>query len=101
MPKFVPDDWELSVKLRQFARNKGLSDSQIDEQEERFRDCQFPRDIKCWDRCWRRWVRNAIDWGKVVPSVEPKHRKPEQLSDEQRQADILAFERDMRRLGVK
>lgn len=95
--RFVPDDWELTSKLRDYARKKGLTDKQIDDQEEAFRLCQFPREILCWDRAWQRWVRNAIEWGKVVPTRQKEYRGVEELSDEQRQADILAFERDVKR----
>lgn len=96
--RFVPDSWELTDNLRDYAKSKGLNDRQIDDQAEAFRLCQFPRAILCWDRAWQRWVRNAIQWGHVVPATVPNYRKPEQLSEQQRTADILAFERDIQRL---
>ena len=99
MKRFVPDDWELTERLRDYAKKKGLSDKQIDDQEEAFRIHQFKQDILCWNRCWQRWVRSAIEWGKVVPATEVTYRKPQELSKEQKQADILAFERDMKRFG--
>ena len=94
---FVPDNWVLTDKLRDYAKNKRLTEATIDDQEEAFRLCQFNRVIHDWDRAWMNWVRNAIEWGKVQPVQEVFHRKPEELSTEQESADILAFERDMKR----
>ena len=101
MKRFVPDSWELTENLREYARKKGLTENQIDDQEEAFRLCQFPRDILCWNRAWQRWIRNAIEWGKVVPVVEKEYRRPQELSEEQKTADIIKFQQDMERLGVK
>ena len=100
MKRFVPDNWELTDKLRDYARKKGLSDSQIDDQEEAFRLCQFPRDILCWDRAWQRWIRNAIEWGKVVVTRDVNYRQPKELSDEERQKDLAKFEKDMKKFKV-
>ena len=97
---FVPDDWELTEKLRDYARNKRLTESTIDDQEEAFRACQFNRVIKCWDRAWMRWVRSAIEWGKVQPIQDVKYRTPQELTDEQRQKDREKFEADMKRLRL-
>ena len=94
MAKFVPDTWQLTDKLRQYASSKGLTAATIDDQEEAFRLCQFNRDIKCWDRCWMRWIRSSIEWGKVVPVMKTEYRTVEELSPAQRKADILKFESD-------
>jgi hypothetical protein len=98
--RFVPDSWQLNERLRDYAKSKGLNDPQIEDQEEAFRLCQFPKQILCWDRAWQRWIRNAIDWGKVIPARQPNYRKPQEVSEEQRKKDIEAWERDMRRLRV-
>lgn len=100
MGKFVPDDWVLTDKLRQYARDKRLTDATIDDQEEAFRLCQFNRDIKCFDRAWMRWIRSAIEWGKVQPIQEPKYRTTEVISDEQRQKDIEKFNEQMKTFKV-
>jgi hypothetical protein len=92
--RFVPDDWILTDKLRQYARDKGYSESQIDDQLEDFRLCEFPKARKDWNRAWQRWVKRAIKWGHVVPATVREYRKPELVSEEQRKADVLAFERD-------
>jgi hypothetical protein len=99
MTRFVPDDWVLTDKLRDYARGKGLTEATIDDQEEAFRLCQFPRPILDFDRAWQRWIRNAIEWGKVVPVVQKEYTTRQEITDEQKSADILAFERDMKRYG--
>ena len=97
--RFVPDDWELTPKLRQYAKDKKLTDATIDDQEEAFRLCQFPRDILDWDRAWQRWIRNAIEWGKVQPIQEPKYNRPQELLPEERERDIIQFHEQMKRFG--
>jgi len=97
--RFVPDDWVLTPKLRQYARDKKLTDDTITDQEEAFRLCQFPRPILDWDRAWMRWIRNALEWGKVQPIQEPKYRMPQEPSTAERKADILKFEEQIKRFG--
>ena len=87
MSHFVPDDWKLTDKLRQYARDKRLTDMTIDDQEEAFRIHQFKIKIKCWDRCWMRWIRSAIEYGKVQPMVEIKHRTIQEQSPEEHKSD--------------
>jgi len=89
MANFVPDDWELTPKLRQYARDKRLTDATIDDQEEAFRIHQFKINIKCWDRCWMRWIRSAIEFGKVQPIQEHKHNMPEEISTSERERDSI------------
>ena len=98
MKRFVPDSWPLTPKLRQYARDKKLTDQTIDDQEEAFRLCQFPRDILDWDRAWQRWIRNAIEWGKVQPMQEIKYNMPQEPSTDERKADIIKFEEQMKTL---
>ena len=99
MSRFVPDNWELTEKLRQFARDKGLTEKQIDDEEEKFRDHQYKRSMYRWDACWRNWVRNAIKFGDVVPVAAPTYRRPEEVTDAQRQKDIIDFKEQMKRYG--
>ena len=87
MSVFVPSDWKLTDKLRQYARDKRLTDATIDDQEEAFRLCQFNRNIKDFDRAWQRWIRSAIEWGKVQPAFEPTYQTVTELSPEQRKED--------------
>jgi len=100
MNKFVPNDWLLTDKLRDYAKSKGLTDATIDDQEEAFRLCQFPRKILCWDRAWQRWIRNAIEWGKVVPVQQKQYRRVEELTEDERREDAAKWAADMRRLGA-
>ena len=73
MSRFVPDDWILTDKLRQYARDKALTDKTIDDQEEAFRLHQFKVPVLDFDRAWMRWIRSAIEWGKVEPVVEREY----------------------------
>ena len=97
--RFVPDDWILTPKLRQYARDKRLTDDTISDQEEAFRLHQFKQPILDWDRCWQRWIRSSIEWGKVQPVQEVKYKKVEEELPAEREAAILAFNRDMKRFG--
>ena len=97
--RFVPDDWILTPKLRQYARDKRLTDDTISDQEEAFRLHQFKQDILDWDRCWQRWIRSAIEWGKVHPIQEVKYNMPEEESTEEKKAAILQFNAQMKRFG--
>ena len=99
--RFVPDSWELSKKLIDWTKSKGITEEMLEDLEERFRDIEFPKPRTCFDRCWRRYIRNGIEWGQIVVPRETTYRKPEEVSPEQKQADILAFERDMKRFGAK
>ena len=93
--RFVPKDWKLTDRLKQYARDKGLSDSQIETEVESFRVCERKRPIRDWDRAWMRWVHEGIKKGWIVPvTTKRAYRRPQAVSDEQRQADILAFESD-------
>ena len=92
--KFFPTDWEPDQKILDWAKDKGVSEKQVLEQLEEIRDHEFNPMRSCPVRTFRRWIRNAIKWGHLVPSVTREYRKPQELSEQQRQADILAFERD-------
>ena len=91
---FIPDDYAPCDKTLDFAKSLGLSDKQVSEQLDRCRDHQYKRPMMDPDRCFRNWLRNAIKFGDVVPSTVREYRKPESVSEEQRKADILNFERD-------
>ena len=73
MNRFVPDDWELTDKLHQYAVDKGLTDCTIMDMEEDFRQWQFKVIIVDWDKCWQRWVKRSIKWGHAVPVVEKEY----------------------------
>lgn len=99
---FCPDDWQMSAELRRWTLSKGLTDAQVDEQLESFRDHQYKRPMKRWDACWRNWIKNAIKWGDVTPVAAPRYRTTSELSEEQRKADAAKAWQEMNRLrGVK
>ncbi len=92
--KFFPEDWTPDQKIMEWCFKQGLSEKQIEEQLECIMDHEFQPMRSCPNRTFRRWIRNAIKWQHVTPTVQKEYRTPEQLSAEQKQADILAFEND-------
>ncbi len=97
---FIPEDWSLSDDLLAWTKAKGLSDSVIKDEIESFKDHQYKRAMSRPDACWRNWVKNGIKWGNIETVSMSQYRTPEVLSPEQRNADILKFEDDMKRLKV-
>lgn len=59
----IPDDFEITEALRQFARDRGFTEPEIDHESEKFvnywRTEQRPK--KDWGGTWRQWILNAID----------------------------------------
>lgn len=96
--KFFPEDFEPDAKLMDWCAKMGLSENQVNDQLERIKDHEFQPMRSCPVRTFRRWIRNAIQWGHVVPTVRRDYRKPEKLTDEQRKRDIEKYEQDMLRL---
>lgn len=92
--RFIPKDWFPDEKLIAWTKAKGLSDTQIEQMVEDIKDHQYKRPMMREDACWRNWVKRAIKWEHVTPTVQREYRRPQELSDAQRQADILAFEND-------
>ena len=92
--KFFPEDWEPDQRVTDWCHAQGLSDKQIAEQLECIKDHEFSPMRSCPTRTFRRWIRNAIKWEHVTPTVQKEYRRPQELSQDQRQRDILAFERD-------
>ena len=98
--KFFPEDYELDAKLTEWCHAQGLSDAQIADQLERIKDHEFQPMRSCPVRTFRRWIRNAIKWEHITPTVQKEYRRPTELSDKQKQADILKWQEDMKRLKV-
>jgi len=84
---FIPEDWQLSADLRQWTRAKGVSDKQIDDEIESFRDHQYKRAMSRPDACWRNWVKNGIKWGNLETVSNSQYRRPAELSPEERKQD--------------
>ena len=94
---FVPDDWVMSDELLAWTKAKGLTDQTIENELESFRDHQYKRLMIDPNRCWRNWVRNGIRWGNITPVIAPSYRTIEEELPAERDAAILAFNRDMKR----
>ena len=95
---FCPEDFELSEKSRQFAKGKGMTDEQISDALEAMRDWEFQKRRTDWDRVFRNWIRKGIEWGQITPVRKP--RRPEEITEEQRQEDIRKWKEEMKRFGV-
>lgn len=73
----LPIDWSPSDADREFARQLGWSDAQIDAEAANFRDYWIskPGSGGCkldWPAIWRKWIRNS----KVKPVGHPKGSAP-------------------------
>lgn len=99
--KTVPPDWQLSPELRQWTRDKGLSEADIDDQLERFRDHDYEKPKIRPDACWRTWIRNAIKWGDVHVSKAPKYYQPELITDDMRAENDRKFREQIARFTRK
>ena len=99
---FVPDDWEMSDSLLKWTKAKGLTDSDIEDQLESFRDHQYKRPMMRPDACWRNWVKNAIKWGNVTPVVQKTYRTYEhqETTEEERRKGEENLER-LRQMQLK
>ena len=89
--RFFPPDWEPDEKILKWAHDLGLSDAQITDQLERIKDHEFNPMRSCPTRTFRRWIRNSIEWGRVVPTVQRDYKlfddtppTPEEKAEEQR-----------------
>lgn len=93
--RHVPNSWELTEVLKDYARDKGFSDKQIDDMEEACRCYEFKRKYHCWDRVWQRWVRRAVEMGNPIPENRiVEYRGLQEVSEDQLAQDRLDFEND-------
>lgn len=92
--KTVPPDWQLSPELRQWTRDKGLSEAQIDEELESFRDHDYKTAKIRPDSCWRNWIKGGIKRGWIHVTKTPTYRRPEPVTEEMRLEDQRSFEND-------
>ena len=86
---FVPEDWNISDDLMRWTKAKGLSDKQIEDELESFRDHQFKTPRVRVDSCWRNWIKNGILWGRIETVRNSEYRRPTELSDKQREEDAM------------
>ena len=90
-----PEDYEPNETSIKFCKSKGLTNDMIEELVFEMKDYEYKREHKDWDATFRWWIRNGIKFGTVVPPR--KLKTVEEISPEQRSADILAFERDVKK----
>lgn len=96
MSWFCPEEFEPDTKSMTFARSKGLTDHQIQEQVEAMKDYEFRRRRTEWQRVFRNWIRQGISWGNIVPVR--RRRMPQEVSEEQRKADEAKAWAELNRL---
>lgn len=89
----APDDFEVTLDRLEWAMTEfNISKAEVMRQTEIWHDYEFRRAYFDWGRVWKRWFRKCDELNQF--RRERKPRLVEEVSDEQRQADILAFERD-------
>ncbi len=57
-----PVDFAVPETSLKWAKVEGFTDYEIHDQTSRFRDHEFPRPLKDWNRAWRNWMRKAKDF---------------------------------------
>ena len=93
MGSTVPKGFIVTDELKEWAKKKfQVDDEEVERQEEEWRDHEYKRSYSHWDKVWRNWWRRANEFDTIKRPMQ--RRTVEKLTDEQRQADILAFERD-------
>jgi hypothetical protein len=91
--RFAPDDFEVTTERLQWAmKTFDITEQEVLRQTELWHDHEYKRAYFDWNRAWRRWFRQCEVYGTFKRPV--KHRRPEEITTEQRKADILKFERD-------
>ena len=98
----IPEDFEITEKMRKWADEK-IPRVDIDRETEKFIDYWLAHGKRManWEATWRNWMRRCPEMGGYMKSPASTPRKPEQITEEQRQRDREAWERDMQRLGVR
>lgn len=77
----LPDDWQPGPEARNFAHKLGLTDAEIDNVAERFRDHWHGKSGAAarkasWLATWRNWVRNDVDRGRVGAGAGSRKPSP-------------------------
>lgn len=73
----IPDGWRPNEAERQFARDKGLTDEQIDEEAAKLvdwaRNATPDKALKSdWSAAWRNWIRNVVERSGRGPPGMPR-----------------------------
>lgn len=74
----IADDWQVTDAGIQHALSKGLSQSEIHTQAERFKDHWLSKAGSTatkldWEATWRTWIGNYLE---RRPALRPAHQKP-------------------------
>lgn len=100
---FAPDDFDLTQERKKWAMETfNITEEEVMRQTDEWHDYEYKRAYSDWNRAWKRWFRQADKFGTL--KRERQLRAVKELTQEQRQADILAFERDpliRKALGAK
>ena len=90
---FAPDDFDVTPERLQWAMETfGITTAEVERQTDEWHDHEYKRAYSDWNRAWKRWFRQADKYGTL--RRERKLRVVEAITEDQRQADIQAFERD-------
>lgn len=75
VPSAIPDEFEVTDKMYEWAAGNGWSRRQVDGDTEQFRDYHRGKGSLHvdWVATWRTWMRNTNKFGSVV-SVADKYR---------------------------
>jgi hypothetical protein len=69
----LPSNWQPTEQDRQFARDKGLSENDIDFEAEKIRNWSANNSPKLdWPAAWRNWILRSIDPSKGGQRREDK-----------------------------
>lgn len=95
----APDDFEPTPEQIKWAIDTfRISKNEVLRQTEEWKDFEYKRAYFDWNRAWKRWFRQAEKFDTL--KRERVYRKPEEVTEEQRQEDIRRWNEDMRRLRV-
>ncbi len=86
MPRVVPANFKPRQKDIDWAMAEfNISRKEVDRQIVLFCDHEYPRSYTHWNRALRNWFRRGDEYKKL--RREPVYRQPEELSQEQHDAD--------------
>ena len=93
---FVPNDFIVTDHLKSWAKTTfNINDKEVDRQVIRWRLCEYKRAYSDWARAYQRWFYQADKYGELRRDYQV--RMVEELTAGQREADILQFEKTVRK----
>lgn len=60
--RFAPKDFEVTKTSHEWALAEGFSEAEIKQETEKFKDHEFSRPKKDFNKAWRNWMRKAKSW---------------------------------------